>query len=82
MSGISKIIPAILQCLEEHDGEMQGTEQLSLATYTARKSHLVYLVRRLCSNGDITIVKSNGGRGCKTIYKRNPNQTGLPRKTP
>ena len=57
-----------------------GTEQLQNITNTRRRSYLLKCVRTLQHDGLITIIPSNGGRGHKTIYKRNRNQPGMPRK--
>jgi hypothetical protein len=71
----------IMIVIEENNGEIQGTEQLALALASLNcKSFVVRSAQRLQEAGEITICKSCGGRGRKTIYKRNRNQPGIARK--
>lgn len=69
---------AILLVLDER-GEVCGTEHLSL-TINAHKRWTIQNARILASQGEITIAPSRGGRGIKTVYKRNRNQPGIPRR--
>jgi predicted transcriptional regulator len=75
----SSIREGIQTVLEENNGEVQGTahlaDQLKTDEHWLRKC-----ARVLAHAGLITIIPSRGGRGKRTIYKRNPNSTGLPRK--
>ncbi len=77
----SQLIRTILVILDNNNGELQGTEQLAL-DLNAPKNWTIRCVRRLNEDGTITIIPSRGGRGNKTVYRRNPNQPGLPRKLP
>jgi len=78
MSTTSQII---LVVIDEHGGEVEGTETLALAANVRRKSYLLKCVRALRHNSLITIIPSSGGRGRKTIYRRrNRNQPGQPRR--
>lgn len=71
----------IIIVLDENNGEVQGTEDLALALSLLNcKSFVVRSAKRLQATGQITICKSCGGRGKKTIYKRNRNQPGNARK--
>lgn len=81
MPAKSKIISAIIIILDGHNGEVQGTESLALelGALNSKKDVLMF-ARRLQDQGAITICRSRGGRGQKTIYKRNRNQPGLARK--
>lgn len=79
----SKIKSAILIVLDEH-GQVEGTEHfvLDLLGQTCGdKYYISGLLKNLAANGEIVINKSSGGRGRKTIYKRNRNQAGMPRRT-
>jgi DNA-binding IscR family transcriptional regulator len=69
----------ILLLIEEQGGEIQGSEKLSTAL-EANKTFILRLTEQLRDSGEITICKSCGGRGKKTVYKRNRNQAGLARK--
>lgn len=76
----SQVINAIKQTIEQHGGTVEGTETLSLTVGT-RKWYLIECTRAMQRDGIITIIPSIGGRGRKTIYKRNRNQPGKPRKS-
>jgi len=76
----STIQDAIIIMLEEMGGEFKGTEELALAL-NAPKNWTIKCVRVLKTNGEIKIIPARGGRGHRTVYKRNRNQPGLPRKT-
>ena len=76
------ITEGILVFIESHDGEVQGTEQLTIALSTINcKGYVIKHARMLQADGEITILPSAGGRGNKTIYKRNRNQQGIARKS-
>jgi Mn-dependent DtxR family transcriptional regulator len=75
-SGVQEDIMEVLN----KDGIAAGTEQLALTINVRRKSWLREILRRLASVGSITIIPSRGGRGNKTVYKRNRNSPGQPRK--
>lgn len=77
---MSTIKDAVMRLLEQCD-ELSGTEQLMIEVNASRKSFLIKSVRSLEGDQQITIIRSQGGRGNKTVYKRNLNQQGLPRKT-
>jgi len=75
---MSRISNLILIALEDNDGEIHGTEDLaSLLGVPANKSWLRRHARTIPS---IQIIPSHGGRGNKTIYRRNRNSPGYPRK--
>lgn len=58
-----------------------GTEELTLRTANANcRTWVLKQARALEAEGVITIHQSRGGRGHKTVYKRNPNQPGQPRR--
>jgi hypothetical protein len=75
-------INRIIFILDANDGMFSGTQDLAVALNfsTKCKPHLLRTVRRLAASGLITISRSCGGRGNKTIYKHNRNQPGQPRK--
>lgn len=77
----STIHDAIVLLIDARDGEVRGTEELALAL-NAPKNWVIKRVRIAQANGELRIIQSRGGRGNKTIYKRNRNQPGLARKTP
>jgi hypothetical protein len=71
----------IIIVLEDNGDEIQGTDALAMAISTLNcKSYVLRSARLAELRGEITIIPSSGGRGRKTIYKRNRNQPGLPRK--
>lgn len=76
----SQVIASIKAAIEAHGGTVQGTETLSLIVGT-RKWYLIECTRAMQRENIITIIPSIGGRGRKTIYKRNRNQPGQPRKS-
>jgi hypothetical protein len=77
----SVISDAIIQIIEQHGDEVHGTAKLADdAGCVNQKSYLIKCAHVLQSNGQIVIIPSRGGRGRKTVYKRNRNQPGLPRK--
>lgn len=76
----STIQDAIIIVLEQNGGELKGTEELSLMLHV-QKRWTIKCVRVLESNGQIQILQSRGGRGKRTVYKRNRNQPGMARKT-
>lgn len=63
-----------------HEEEIHGTEQLALALNAKDKHWLIVNARTLSDQGEIEIIPSSGGRGRKTIYKRNRNSAGMARK--
>lgn len=71
---------AIVVIIDEQD-TVEGTcalaEKLNMLN---TKSYLVRSARILADQGEITIIPSRGGRGIKTVYKRNRNQPGQPRR--
>ena len=76
----SVIQDAIIIVLDENGGEMQGTETLALTLCTS-KTYLIKCARVVQSNGQIKIIQARrGGRGHRTVYKRNRNQPGQPRR--
>lgn len=77
-STLSTVRQAILLVLDK-TGEVHGTECLSLAI-NAPKAWTIVQLRRLQDQGEIRIIPSNGGRGRKTIYRRNRNAPGGKRK--
>ena len=72
----------IIVLLDENNGEWQGTKKLTTALHYSVKcwNHILNTLRQLEKEKQITIIPSHGGRGCKTIYKRNRNQAGVARK--
>ena len=76
----SQVVEIILRTIDSNKGTVSGTEYLQHITNIRRRSYLLKCVRAIQHDGLITIIPSIGGRGRKTIYKRNPNQPGLPRK--
>lgn len=77
----SIIKQAILIVLDENGGELQGTEKLQLCTNAHNKTWFINCVRVLEENGQLQIINApRGGRGNRTVYKRNRNQPGLPRQ--
>ena len=56
-----------------------GTERLVKSTNCMNKTWVRHCLYKLERAGLITIIRG-GGRGHKTIYRRNRNQPGLPRK--
>jgi len=80
--GQSHIMQAIIFLIDDQ-GEVQGTERLALALNALNmKSDVISYARRLQASGQITIIRSCGGRGNQTVYKRNRNQPGIPRRLP
>lgn len=75
----STIRDGIESALDEGDGEVQGTSHL--AQHLNTDEHWIRkCARALERAGLIKIIPSRGGRGRMTIYKRNPNSPGQPRK--
>lgn len=75
----SRIRDAIPTILDEHGGEVQGTARLA-QNLNVDEFWLRKCARVLVRAGLITIIPSRGGRGKLTIYKRNRNSPGQPRK--
>ena len=59
--------------------EIAGTEDISLDLNCINKVWVLHCLHTLEQAGLITIIRG-GGRGHKTVYRRNRNQPGLPRK--
>jgi len=72
---------AILILLDER-GEIQGAENLAFNELGCfNRTHVNSIIRRLEEQGLVTVSRSYGGRGHKTIIRRrNPNQPGQPRR--
>jgi hypothetical protein len=75
----STIRDAILVVIDENDGEIKGTEKLALLL-NAGKTWMIKCARVIERTGHITIIPSRGGRGNRTVYKRNRNSPGMARK--
>lgn len=75
----SSIREGIQTTIENDGGEVKGTSHLANRLHTWEKWIRKY-ARELAAAGLITIIPSRGGRGKRTIYKRNPNSPGLPRR--
>jgi DNA-binding IscR family transcriptional regulator len=73
-------MPMIIIVIDRNGGEVQGSEELALELNTS-KYYVRAIAQRLARLGEITICRSCGGRGNKTVYKRNRNQPGLARRT-
>jgi hypothetical protein len=71
---------AVQEELDTKGGTLEGTETIALSLNVRRKSWLREILRRLASGGSITIIQSRGGRGHKTVIKRNRNSPGQRRK--
>lgn len=79
-STLSTVRKAIMLVLDEN-GEIAGTESLACTlNMNNSKSYVIRSARILQNNGELIIIPSNGGRGKKTIYKRNRNSPGQRRK--
>ena len=70
----------VVKAIDENGGEIHGTETIAITVNARDKGWLVSILRRLASGGSITITPSRGGRGNKTVYKRNRNSPGTARK--
>lgn len=71
---------AIVEELNSQD-EIRGTEHMSYGLLgCSNKSWTIKKLRELMDDGLLLILPSRGGRGHKTIYKRNRNSPGSPRK--
>jgi hypothetical protein len=72
---------AIITALDNNGGELHGTRNLAnKVNAPAHIARVMKWVRKLEGMGEITINRACGGRGHKTIYKRNRTNPGLPRK--
>ena len=60
-------------------GKLEGTERIAIEI-NAPKWWVLKIAQRLAAKGRIHIVATNGGRGHKTVYKRNRNSPGAPRR--
>lgn len=78
-------LPAVRRAIViilDHNETIEGTETLATQLNLLNsKSYVIRSARILQDAGEITIIPSRGGRGLKTVYKRNRNQPGLPRRT-
>ncbi len=79
MTNNSQVTQTIIAVIETNGDTIQGTEQLALQVGAA-KHYVIKCARIIEHDNLITITPSNGGRGRKTVYKRNRNQPGLARK--
>lgn len=71
---------AIVEELDSQD-EIRGTEHMAYDVLgCSNKPWIRILLRQLQADGLVNILRSRGGRGHKTIYKRNRNSPGSPRK--
>lgn len=75
----SQVIQTIIAVIEDNGDALQGTEALALQVGAA-KHYVIKCARVIQHDNLITIIPSNGGRGRKTVYKRNRNSPGAPRK--
>lgn len=76
---ISLLTQQIIDEIEKHGGTVEGTEYLAITLNTQNRTHMLQCVRRLARDGEIHIIVG-GGRGHKTVYKRNRNSPGAPRR--
>lgn len=61
----------IILALEKNGGEVEGTERLAaMLNCIDAKTWVRHCARHLEVVGAIVIIKSNGGRGLTTVYKR------------
>lgn len=76
----SQIKKEIMDVLKKHY-ELRGTEYLTICVNSVNnKTTVLRQVRKLQEEGVVIVLRSRGGRGAKTVYKRNPNQPGQPRR--
>lgn len=81
MSNTNTTVQKIITALDELQ-EIRGTEHLLRNVVCIRnKGWVLAKVNALEAAGECVIIRSNGGRGKKTIYRRNRNSPGLPRRT-
>lgn len=74
------ILDRILAAMDERGGVIIGTENFaSLIGRVNSKPWLIRNARLLEQDGTIVIIPSRGGRGNKTIYRKNRNSPGSPR---
>lgn len=75
------IIQRILAAMDRNGGIVIGTENFAGMLGTiGNKSYLRHNARMLEQDGEIVIIPSRGGRGNKTIYRKNRNSPGSPRR--
>lgn len=80
MSQVSELRDDLLKLLEQHK-VIDGTEKITIEISTSNcKTFVLKQLRALERSGHITIIPSRGGRGKRTVYKRNRNSTGQRRK--
>lgn len=71
----------IINALDELQ-EIHGTEYLAYEVIgVSSKTWVRCQVRKLEAAGILTIIRSRGGWGRRTIYRRNRNSPGYPRRT-
>lgn len=70
----------ILIALEDHEGEIHGTENLAELLLSHDHSWVRRQLNELEALRLIRIIRSRGGRGHKNIIRRNRNSPGYPRK--
>jgi len=77
----STIAETILVIVDKHNGEYHGIEALALELGCMDRFWLRQLLQRAETAGQIRVIRTNGGRGCKNVIKRNRNSGGMsPRK--
>jgi len=74
LTTVEKILLALDELIEIH-----GTEHLSYEICHNSKPWVLAKVRQLRDQGHCQIIHGNG-RGHKTLYRRNRNSPGAPRK--
>lgn len=78
---ITPLMRSIIEAVERNGGVLQGTHQLATLINSAKsKTDVLNAARKLQEHGLITIYFSLGGRGKRTVYKRNRNSPGQARK--
>lgn len=81
ISDSPKVRDRIYTMLEIHGDELRGTGSLADELKLKKnKTYVIDVLKKMEEQGLITIIRSCGGRGHKTVYKRNRNQAGLARK--
>lgn len=74
-------VPKTILLILDEKGEVAGTEQLAtMLNMVNNKGWIIHSARLLEKKDLIHIITSRGGRSNKTIYKRNRNSPGAPRK--
>jgi hypothetical protein len=71
----------LVMAVLEETGEIDGTENFaSLIGLLNNKTKFLQAARLVEREGKIIIIPSTGGRGRKTIYRRNRNSPGYRRR--